>query len=700
MRFRHTIVAASLFILILFLLAIPGFSQTKVSKPGEYSGYSQVMYPNYVRTSVYVPGHDGTKLAVDIYRPSMDGTTAANQKFPALLTSHPASSRRNNTTGRDLVPYGYVVVVLDLRGIGASFGQHHGDFNVDERFDLKAVIEWIAAQEWCTGNVGMLGNSYSGSIQHLAATAEPPHLLSIHPSSAAFDTYKQFYPNGVSALPTVGPPPISLSGVPVDEDTPPDYPLLQAAIASHTGSTGELNWRVPGMFRDAWSNDTQNRPLIDHSPQTYSLAMKNSGVKMYQIAGWYDHHLDEQLIAFNTFGNKAIVGPWTHAMTDAILNVEKLRWLDYSLKGIQNGILDEPPIYYYTSNAPAGQNWRFGPGWPLPNQEMKHFFFSGDYSGTVASVNDGTLSNNSPAVTSAQDNYLVDYNISLFNGAYRRDRRNFAGDMTPSPDQKGLTYTTEPLGADTEVTGNPIVRLWVNSTISDGHFLAFLEEVDSDGFSHYVTDGVIRASFRKIQGNFTGKPTTLPVDLNPADLWNAVGIPYHRGFEADYSPLNGTPTELVFELISTSYVFRKGNRIRLTVICGHKEFYQYPTGIKVDPAPTVYVYRDAAHPSSLALPVIPAKATIFEGTARVNTLGVAYNGPANLYVWKTATYLSFDGKWLKWNIDKNWTAGITEQFKGASEEGPINVVVTNNTKASFEALATGNGIHFKGTAKY
>jgi putative CocE/NonD family hydrolase len=639
-----------------------------------------------------------------------------SEALPALLTSHPAMSRRSNTTGREMVPYGYVAVIFDLRGIGASYGQHHGDFNIDERFDLKAVIEWIAAQSWCTGYVGMLGNSYAGSIQHVAASAQPPHLASIHPSSAAFDTYKQFYPNGVSALPTIGPPPISLSGIPVDEDTPPDYPLLQAAIQSHYGSTGELNWRVPGMFRDAWSDDTQNRPLIDHSPQTYSKEIKASGVRMYQIAGWYDHHLDEQLVAFNAFGNKVIVGPWTHAMTDPILNVEKLRWLDYSLKGIKNGILDEPPIYYYTTNAPSGRQWRFGPEWPLPGQELKKYFLDSGPSGTVTSVNDGILRTKHPRDSypkgyTAKDDYTVNYDISVFNGVYRRDRRNFAGDMTPSPDAKGLTYTTEPLGVDMEVTGNPIIRLWVNSTATDGHFLAYLEEVDSSGFSRYVTDGVIRASFRKISKGWDGqicrdmsrnpfwKPPRPNNDMDPAVLWSAVGIPYLRGFEEDYTLLTGKPTELVFDLFSTSYVFRKGNRIRVTITCGHKEFYQYPEGLKLDPPPVVSVYHDARYPSSITLPMTPPKPTVFEGTAKVKLPGVTYEGAAELYVWKTAIYINYDGKWLKWDTERSWEAGKTEHYMGRGDTGHISVFVTSNDRVHFDALATGNGIHFKGEVK-
>ena len=711
---KITKVYSALIIVLALVLCFTSYGHA-LSEPGKYSGYSEPIYPSYVRSSQYVPGHDGTLLAVDIYRPSMDGVIPVSEPLPALLSSHPAFSRRNNTTGRDLIKYGYVVVILDLRGIGASYGQHHGDFSADERWDFKAVIEWIAGQSWCTGRIGMLGNSYSGSIQHVAASAQPPHLVSLHPSSAAFDTYKQFYPNGVSALPTVGPPSISLSGVPVDEDPPPDYPLLKAAIQSHYGSTGEMDWRVPGMFRDAWSNDTQNRPLIDHSPQTYNNEIKASGVNIYQIAGWYDHHLDEQLVAFKAFGDKVIVGPWTHAMSDPILTVEQLRWLDFSLKGIENGILDEPPVYYYTINAPQGEEWRFGPEWPLPNQVPKDYFFDGTPSGTVASVNDGSLSTRHPhhgdrGNQVARDNYTVDYDITVFNGIYRRDRRSFTGDMTPSPDKNGLTYTTPPLSSDMEVTGNPIIHLWVTSTAPDGYFLVYLEEVDASGFSHYVTDGVIRESFRKVfdgvggyhhkhKGPFGWRPHWGTDDMDPAVLWSAVGIPYHRGFEEDYAPLPDRPVELVFELFSTSYVFRKGNRIRITITCGQKGFYQFPEGLKLDPPPVVSIYRDAKHPSFITLPIIPPKPTVFEGNAKVKSPKTFYEGPAKLYVWETAVYLHFNDQWMKWETIRNWQKGSTEHYKCEGELGKLSVLVQNNAQASFDVLATGQGVHFKGNAE-
>ena len=305
-------------------------------------------------------------------------------------------------------------------------------------------------------------------------------------------------------------------------------------------------------------------------------------------------------MAFRAYGTKMIVGPWTHAMSDPILTVEQVRWLDYTLRGIENGISEEPPLYYYTINAPADNAWRYAWNWPLPNQNLKNFYLAEGLSGTVASVNDGGLSAAAPSQADARDDYTVDYGITVFDGLYRRDRRSFAGDMTPSPDEKGLTYTSAPLTADMEITGHPVVDLWVTSNAPDGYFLVYLEEVDASGFSHYVSDGVMRGSSREILH-----------DTPQAAQWQAVGIPYHRSFAEDYAPLSEQPAKLSFECFPTSYVFRAGNRIRVTITCAEQKTYQYPDDMVFDPAPVISIYRDANHPSSITLPVAaPIKAAI------------------------------------------------------------------------------------------
>ena len=163
--------------------------------------------------------------------------------------------------------------------------------------------------------------------------------------------------------------------------------------------------------------------------------------------------------------------------------------------------------------------------------------------------------------------------------------------MTASTDIKGLTYTTPPLDSDLVVTGTPVADLWVTSTAPDGYFFVFLEEVDGNGVSHYISDRGIRASLRATS---TQSP------------WSELRLPFHRNYQEDYAPLpNDTPVELAFDIYATSYVFRKGNSIRVTVTCSHLPTYQIPDNLKFDPTPVVSIYRDADHQSFITLPVIP-----------------------------------------------------------------------------------------------
>jgi putative CocE/NonD family hydrolase len=274
-----------------------------------------------------------------------------------------------------------------------------------------------------------------------------------------------------------------------------------------------------------------------------------------------------------------------------MLAVEYLRWLDYTLKGIDNRIMQEPRVYYFTINAPSGHEWRFVDDWPLPDQKLMNYYFNAGPSGTVASVNDGKLSPDVPSLSEAKDDYMARNNVMVLDGKYIRSGRKFEQDMTPSVDNKGVTYTSAPLDSAIQVTGHPIVHLWVTSAAPDGNFFAFLEEVDQNEISHYVTDRGIRASRRAI---------------SKQSPWTEMGIPFHRAYQEDYAPLpTGKPVELVFDLYATSYIFRKGNRIRVTITCSHLPTYQSPPSLALDPPPVVNIYRDKGHPSNIVLPVVP-----------------------------------------------------------------------------------------------
>jgi len=588
------------------------FEDVKVSRPGEYSGYSEPVFTEWVRTSQYVTVRDGTKLAVDIYRPSVDGVPVS-EPMPVVWTAdryHRADLQDGEVITKldtmhyleTLIEYGYVVAAMDVRGAGASYGTREGAFTDSEKNDLYDMTEWCAAQPWCDGNVGMYGGSYMGIGQYWAATMAPPHLKAIFPAIAGFDGYAQTYPGGVLNdkfmsfwqignvyLDVLSPAP------PVDEDT--DGSMLAEAIEQHKGNLNVYELVKNTPYRD--DGDQQGGNIA------YNVGkVKDSGIPIYSWAGWYDLFTLDQTLWYHNLDNhpqKILFGPWFHTLDfgqdEYLIATEHLRWYDYWLKGIENGIMDEPPFYYYTIGAPEGEQWRSTLEWPLPAEEpTNHYFLSGP-SGSVSSVNDGILGTSPPLEALGSDEYTVDYTTTT--GGPDPVKVRWAAvlgeqvfGVPPSADltildEKGLTYTSTPLESDVEITGHPVIHLWVNSTATDGDFFVYLEEVDEDLVSHFVSDtGILRASRRAL--------STPP--------WDNMGLPWHRNNHEDVADLPGSPVELVFDLHPTSNIFDEGHRIRVTITCADSDMFETPV---LSPPPTVTVYRNVDHPSYITLPVIP-----------------------------------------------------------------------------------------------
>jgi putative CocE/NonD family hydrolase len=247
--------------------------------------------------------------------------------------------------------------------------------------------------------------------------------------------------------------------------------------------------------------------------------------------------------------------------------------------------MQEPPIRYYTMGAKTG--WHTANRWPLQDQVPTKYYFSGGPTGSVSSVNDGVLSTSAPTDASSIDVYQVDYSTSQGNVTRgSADSKSLYFNNQVPIEEKGLTYTTDPLGVTLEVTGHPILHLWVTSSAGDGDFFVYLTDVTDSGASLYITEGKLRASRRAT--------STAPYEY--------LGLPYHRSYEADIADLAGEPVELVFDMLPTSYVFGEGHRIRVYITCANKDNYSTPV---FDPAPTVSVYHDAEHASYIELPIIP-----------------------------------------------------------------------------------------------
>ena len=599
----------------------------KVSRFGQYSGYSPVLYNSSVRTSVYLTMRDGVRIAIDILRPARDGK-AVDDKFPVVWT-HNRYRRAfkvkdrlitiaDSPDIRNLIMHGYVAASADVRGSGASFGAAKGMLTREESQDAYEITEWLARQPWSDGKVGMFGGSYLGMTQLMAAGTNPPHLKAIFPVVSLFDLYEVVSQGGIFKHSFAGKwtemtyrldtePGVE----PVDADR--DGALLKKALEGHKSGNSRLGRTMGELkFRDAVDSVSAEAPYLAWQPAARLAEINASAVPMYLWGGWFDSFTRHAFLAYRNFTapRRLVVGAWSHSPKDPeivqeefrLLAVEEHRWFDRWLKGIDNGIMNEPPILYQVMVAPKKNIWKTAAAWPPSEAKAASYYLAAGRSLTSASLNDGKLLPGEPK-KAGQDDYPVDYSATTGTST-RWDNAVGGGfgypDLGPN-DAKGLTYTSPALKAEVEVTGTAVVHVWLSSTAADADLFAYLEEVDAQNVSRYVTEGALRASLRS---------------LGEAPYDN-LGWPYHRAFAADAAPLKpGEPVELVLAMEPTSNVFEAGNRIRLTLTCADKDNAATP---RLDPPPTVTVYRAPGRTSFLSLPFAAAP--------------VAAPAPASFYIY-------------------------------------------------------------------
>ena len=628
----------------------------QVSRFNEYRGYSTPEYDGWRRFSQYVSTRDGTRLAVDYYRPTKSGEL--HQEPLPVIWSHTRYQRANITAGKlytgldyhppliSVLQHGYVIATADVRGAGASFGTKYGWFPPEEAADAYDITEWFAARDWCNSRVGMARRSYLGITQYFNAAEAPPHLACIFPEVAWIDEYDLVYPGGIfsdwgvycwsrdvesadrsAALPEdwrrvvdenrdrhATPAPyveLAYTGVapaggdpggpvvPVDEDS--DATLLAQATAEHRSSPAPHRM-VEGLpFRDSVDAELGVRFHEQRSLYPCLGAIERSGVPSYHLGGWLDGFARDTMLWFRNYPNrqKLVMGPWFHGGLAGIdMPAEYLRWFDHWMKDIDNNVLGEAAMHYWTMNAPAGTEWRATDEWPLPEGVRTSFHFHPGATKAVVSLNDGGLAEVVPD-SDGHDEYTVDYTTS--SGIDNRWTWTMGGGIQaegakpphfyPYPDmqendRKGLTFTTEPLDQPLEVTGHPVVHLWVESTAEDGDYFVYLEDIEADGRSVYVSEGQLRASHRRLS-----EPS-----------YDRMSLPYHRSFAEDMLPLvPGEPAELTFDLQPVSYCFLPGHRVRVTITCADKDTFATPI---LDPTPVVRLLHGPTHPSRMVLPVI------------------------------------------------------------------------------------------------
>jgi predicted acyl esterase len=565
--------AISVLIFLLSFAADPSMAQ--VSRPGEYSGYSSTLYSETVRTSQYVAARDGTKLAVDVLRPAKGGI-AVNTPYPVLWVYNWGGRTTNGRHAVDnyaeIVKYGYVVAFADARGTGTSYGAMIGSYARIEAQDAYDLTEWLGTQSWSNEKVGMMGCSHSGQIEWLAAGMKPPHLKAIFPQCYSFDYYFGKSQGGIpGTFRSASSYEREKTSVPVDED--PTGVMRDDAVEQHKKGQSDHAVFHALPFRDSYSPVTKSKAWEEASPGTYFRDIQAAGIPIYQWASWNDFATKVMRDAFIFSANvnsvyKTSVGPLGHcAFGKFDIPAEERRWFDYWLKGIDNGIINEPPIYFNILNAEAGKEWRFSWKWPLPGEKRVTYYLAQGPSGSAnPGTNDGVLSPIAPKISSAKDNYSAHYAI------------------TPATrDAQGITYTTPALPSDIELVGYVNADIWVSSSATDQDFFAFLEDIDGAGKTTVITQFQLRGSHRALS-----KPS-----------FNNMGLPWRANLESEAAPLPpNQPVELVFDPMPVSYIVKTAHRIRLTIVNSYPPYaFLKPEGA------TVGIYRDARHASSISLPI-------------------------------------------------------------------------------------------------
>lgn len=573
---RLRTISVALIVLSLGLAQLAGAAPERKatsSKDENWAPYdvNPAILPKEVATShFYLTMRDGVRIAVTLY---LQKNAPTGEKRPTILASTrymraydlrwPFESKEApGETVRAFLANGYAYVSVDSRGSGASFGRWPCPRAPDEVKDYAEVCDWIVNQPWSDGAIGCRGISYDGTTAEMTLTTMHPAIKAVVPEFSLFDSYADVgFPGGIhlSEFTKIwsrgnatldqnairkelhGIQKFAMIGVKrVDDDK--DGSLLKAAVASHAWNGNVYEACTAMTFKDDFWIYEPSLQFDEMSPSGKVEELRQSGIPIYSYSGWFDgayqHAAIKRYLTVRNPGSKLVIGPWLHGgrynSGPTVQDVaafkhacELLRFFDRYLKNKATGIDTEPPIHYYTM---VEEKWKACDSWPPQANDVTYYFSAGNRLDTVQ-----------PVDASGSDEYNVDYATGT--GPNARWNSLFGGTKVTYPDRaeedrKLLTYTTPPLPADTEVTGHPIVTLYIESTAVDGQFFAYLEDVDEHGVVNYVTEGQLRALCRKVS-----------TDPQPyADV-----VPYHSHLRKDAERLTpGEPAELEFDLLPTS----------------------------------------------------------------------------------------------------------------------------------------------------
>jgi len=550
---------------------------------GKTWAISESKYKVAVEHDVKVKMSDGTELNADIFRPDSD------EKFPAIFGFHPYEQKAQTAPmkhgyfstlffrqpGQEkgnayieagdpaaFVRRGYVYVIANVRGTGKSGGKY-GFLAPPEAQDGYDMIEWLARQPWCTGNIGMFGVSYFAWIQLYIATLNPPHLKCLFSPWAATDVYRDLaYRGGILGqgflrMWAIG----SLYNCRAEKTSYTQEEIDKVLQDEDIAAIPELVQilKNPSMGTHPLLVDMLLHPLDGPYWDQRKVKYENIKTPSYIGACWgnYGLHLPG---AFRSWENlrapkKMIIGPPAYLDRPLYqLQYESLRWFDYWLKGMDTGILKEAPIKLFIMGT---NEWKEANEWPLPETKWTPFYL--------------------------HEHGLLHEHVCHSNEGY--------DSFEDSPWGRGsLEYCSPRLVENTEVIGPMVLHLYATTTDREVFWFISLREVDSQGNERILTRGWLRGTHREVD----------PERSNPWEVFH----PHTKS-----EPLNpGEIYQFNISVVPTGNLFKAGSMIKLKISCSDDQpknpLEMIASGNLHRQSPSrITVYHDEDHPSCLLLPV-------------------------------------------------------------------------------------------------
>lgn len=507
-------------------------------------------YPHEIieEENVWVPVTDGLKLAARIWRPKNSGDTPV----PAILEYIPYRKRfgsavRDEITHKFLAGHGYACIRLDIRGSGESEGVLTDEYLQSELDDGIEALKWIAAQDWCDGNIGMMGISWGGFNGLQIAAMQPPELKAIVTVSSSDDRYADdIHHMGGTLLGDN----LSWSSVMFSYNTMPPDPAL---VGDRWRDMWAERLAGSGLWLKTWLEHQRRDKYWRHG----SICEDYSDVKIpvFAVSGWADGYTNTvfRLMENLDVPRKGLVGPWGHTYPHlgrpgpAIDFLgELLRWWDRWLKGEDTGVENDPQICaWMQESAPPNPEYDHRPGrwvtekdWPSPDIENRVYTL--DTGRHLQPGEDG--------VERMGLDVMSPVTLGLFAGKWcsYATGPDLSGDQR-SEDGGGLVFQTDPLEEPVEILGAPVIELDLSSDKPLAMVAVRLSDMRPDHQVTRVTYGLMNLTHRDSRQHpeplEPGKRYTVQVPLNHIAQTFPAGHRIRVSVSTVYWPLAWTPPE-------------------------------------------------------------------------------------------------------------------------------------------------------------